>query len=222
MYHNMSLSYLGFIDNLPEMQGFNDECAICLDTQQGTKKKLPCGHVLHSDCLKKFFAVSLSCPMCRREYRMKVKTDYGRLISQRAQIIELIDKELFYVFYGFVHLLQKPPTKCQVWEICMSMNATLRGLKRNFLTKVYRIKEQRRSNGDNNEQLSNIFRAAITIADEAYDYHYFGMEVVFDIISKTNTFEYGHLFTQTTSKVIVNSRMIEIDYNKFRRYIPAH
>lgn len=42
------------------------ECSICLESLDLTQQKqLPCGHIFHSECLKKI--IKKVCPLCRRK-----------------------------------------------------------------------------------------------------------------------------------------------------------
>ncbi|KAL6942283.1 hypothetical protein ACO0QE_003452 [Hanseniaspora vineae] len=46
----------------------NDLCTICMDTlidSHSSPKKLPCGHILHLNCLKHWLERSQTCPICR-------------------------------------------------------------------------------------------------------------------------------------------------------------
>lgn len=59
----------------------NEVCAICLgNVTEGTPCKLPCGHLLHSNCLQQLCdhrsrsrRHSLSCPLCRRTLNVRLK-----------------------------------------------------------------------------------------------------------------------------------------------------
>ncbi|XP_040471069.1 E3 ubiquitin-protein ligase AMFR [Falco naumanni] len=42
----------------------NDDCAICWDSMQSARK-LPCGHLFHSSCLRSWLEQDTSCPTCR-------------------------------------------------------------------------------------------------------------------------------------------------------------
>lgn len=45
------------------------ECAICLKMIKSRfAKKIPCGHLFHIKCLKKWEKIKMSCPMCRYKY----------------------------------------------------------------------------------------------------------------------------------------------------------
>uniref|UniRef100_A0A0G4FIQ2 RING-type E3 ubiquitin transferase n=1 Tax=Chromera velia CCMP2878 TaxID=1169474 RepID=A0A0G4FIQ2_9ALVE len=44
-----------------------DTCIICRDALHIGSKKLPCGHVFHSDCLRSWFVQQQTCPTCRAE-----------------------------------------------------------------------------------------------------------------------------------------------------------
>uniref|UniRef100_A0A3B4YBW0 Autocrine motility factor receptor a n=1 Tax=Seriola lalandi dorsalis TaxID=1841481 RepID=A0A3B4YBW0_SERLL len=47
-----------------ELAANNDDCAICWDVMS-TARKLPCGHLFHSSCLRSWLEQDTSCPTCR-------------------------------------------------------------------------------------------------------------------------------------------------------------
>ncbi len=49
-----------------ELHALDDVCVICRDPMQ-TAKKLPCGHMFHSFCLRTWLESHHNCPTCRRE-----------------------------------------------------------------------------------------------------------------------------------------------------------
>ncbi|XP_052770294.1 E3 ubiquitin-protein ligase RNF139-like [Mya arenaria] len=56
---------LDFISGLPNASTNEDnaECSVCY-IEMDVGKKLPCGHVFHHDCLKRWFQVRNVCPYC--------------------------------------------------------------------------------------------------------------------------------------------------------------
>ncbi|KAI5626955.1 E3 ubiquitin-protein ligase AMFR, partial [Silurus asotus] len=66
-------NYLRVIDNMEsrfavatpdELLANNDDCAICWDSMTSARK-LPCGHLFHSSCLRSWLEQDTSCPTCR-------------------------------------------------------------------------------------------------------------------------------------------------------------
>ena len=54
--------------NPEDISDKNDLCTICMDTLMDSHsfpKKLPCGHILHLNCLKHWLERSQTCPICR-------------------------------------------------------------------------------------------------------------------------------------------------------------
>ncbi|XP_040893492.1 autocrine motility factor receptor a [Toxotes jaculatrix] len=47
-----------------ELAANNDDCAICWDAMSSARK-LPCGHLFHSSCLRSWLEQDTSCPTCR-------------------------------------------------------------------------------------------------------------------------------------------------------------
>ena len=50
----------------------NDSCAICVsDFEIGEKvTMIPCSHLFHSECIKKWLMINLSCPICKFKIKM--------------------------------------------------------------------------------------------------------------------------------------------------------
>ena len=44
------------------------ECAICLEDCNMIWKRLPCGHMFHRSCIRKWMKNKKTCPLCRREF----------------------------------------------------------------------------------------------------------------------------------------------------------
>ena len=75
-----------FLDNPPDEGAENEQmdtdtdqetpqCGICLLTlRQGLLSKTMCGHVLHSSCLRTWYAgTSLKCPVCNSTQRIELQ-----------------------------------------------------------------------------------------------------------------------------------------------------
>lgn len=89
------------LDTLPVIKFTEEtatgECAICkCDWEKGDQGiDLPCHHIFHKDCIKKWFETSNLCPMCRYEMptddpeyeakRREKQAEQERNGSQRAQ-----------------------------------------------------------------------------------------------------------------------------------------
>ena len=44
-------------------------CSVCLETlEPGFMIELPCKHFFHTLCIKQWFEVAYTCPVCRSEY----------------------------------------------------------------------------------------------------------------------------------------------------------
>lgn len=75
------VSWKNFVENLPEVVDFtkDDICSICMedfeeshDSEGGGKslfrvsnRRVPCGHVYHSNCITEWLERCNSCPLCR-------------------------------------------------------------------------------------------------------------------------------------------------------------
>ena len=54
------------IPTADELERYNDLCIVCReDLVNRDCKKLPCGHIYHTSCLKSWFQRKQSCPLCR-------------------------------------------------------------------------------------------------------------------------------------------------------------
>ena len=51
-----------------ELSHNNDDCAICWDPMESARK-LPCGHLFHTTCLRSWLEQDTSCPTCRHSLR---------------------------------------------------------------------------------------------------------------------------------------------------------
>ena len=51
-----------------ELSRNNDDCAICWD-HMNKARKLPCGHLFHTTCLRSWLEQDTSCPTCRHSLR---------------------------------------------------------------------------------------------------------------------------------------------------------
>lgn len=53
-------------DATPEELAQSDNiCIICREDMINTSKKLPCGHIFHTACLRSWFQRQQTCPTCR-------------------------------------------------------------------------------------------------------------------------------------------------------------
>lgn len=53
-------------DATPEELSSSDNiCIICREDMVNTSKKLPCGHIFHTACLRSWFQRQQTCPTCR-------------------------------------------------------------------------------------------------------------------------------------------------------------
>jgi hypothetical protein len=52
-----------------DMEAENDECTICFDKLSvgDSALRIPCGHLFHEDCVRKWLESSNQCPVCRYE-----------------------------------------------------------------------------------------------------------------------------------------------------------
>ena len=54
------------IPSADELERYNDLCIVCReDLMNRNCRKLPCGHIYHTSCLKSWFQRKQSCPLCR-------------------------------------------------------------------------------------------------------------------------------------------------------------
>ncbi|XP_033491985.2 E3 ubiquitin-protein ligase AMFR-like [Epinephelus lanceolatus] len=61
-----------------ELAANNDDCAICWDVMSSARK-LPCGHLFHSSCLRSWLEQDTSCPTCRMSLNIGEGAGGGRV-----------------------------------------------------------------------------------------------------------------------------------------------
>ncbi|XP_027343212.1 E3 ubiquitin-protein ligase RNF181-like [Abrus precatorius] len=68
-----------FVSNLPTVNDVteDDVCSVCMegfgdDNSDGEKKRVPCGHVYHSNCITLWLEHCNSCPLCRRHISLHI------------------------------------------------------------------------------------------------------------------------------------------------------
>lgn len=45
----------------------NEECSICLDTNEKAWIKTTCNHAYHEECFKDWIKINKSCSICRKQ-----------------------------------------------------------------------------------------------------------------------------------------------------------
>ncbi|KAK7319949.1 hypothetical protein RJT34_04678 [Clitoria ternatea] len=59
-----------FVSKLPTVNDVTEEdvCSVCREGQrEGENKRVPCGHVYHSNCITLWLEHCNSCPLCRQQ-----------------------------------------------------------------------------------------------------------------------------------------------------------
>jgi len=67
-----------------EISEYNDTCAICRETMTSARK-LPCGHIFHSHCLRSWLEYHHSCPICRRSILENDNDQSGQADNNQQQ-----------------------------------------------------------------------------------------------------------------------------------------
>jgi hypothetical protein len=60
-----------------EIEDFDDVCAICLnsmDADPASTRYLPCKHIFHQECLRRWLEVRVCCPKCQTELGQRAET----------------------------------------------------------------------------------------------------------------------------------------------------
>lgn len=66
-------------DATPEELAMSDNiCIICREDMVNTSKKLPCGHIFHTACLRSWFQRQQTCPTCRLNILRNTAPTTGR------------------------------------------------------------------------------------------------------------------------------------------------
>ena len=63
-YRRIARTYARFPDATPEELADGVTCIVCRD-EMDAAKKLPCGHMFHSVCLRSWLVEQAVCPICR-------------------------------------------------------------------------------------------------------------------------------------------------------------
>ncbi|XP_061371167.1 uncharacterized protein LOC133313771 [Gastrolobium bilobum] len=68
-----------FVSNLPAVNDVKDDdvCSVCMEgfdhhKSGGGNKRVPCGHVYHSNCITVWLEHCNSCPLCRRHVSLQL------------------------------------------------------------------------------------------------------------------------------------------------------
>jgi len=60
----------------------SNDCSICQDSLTAPLEILPCGHLFHRQCIKKWFEQRMACPVCRARITDDMINEY----TQRLRI----------------------------------------------------------------------------------------------------------------------------------------
>ncbi|EKU21536.1 atp synthetase alpha chain -like protein [Nannochloropsis gaditana CCMP526] len=91
------------------------ECCICLTDFERTDlvRKLPCGHVYHSECVDCWFSVNSVCPLCKSDVRDKlgVGAEGAGMVPfwRMRAALHLIQRRLLWPAGHLLHLHRPPP-----------------------------------------------------------------------------------------------------------------
>lgn len=73
------------------------ECAICLDSIYPAKYKLPCKHLFHVKCIKKWLKHSQSCPVCRYVIISQFLTYRHRFLKPRVPVYIKANEDSLFI-----------------------------------------------------------------------------------------------------------------------------
>ena len=86
----------------------DEKCSICLNFLNNTARKkvvmrLPCGHLFHCQCLKKWEDKQHTCPLCRYSFFFNCYHSVDPWIDNKYHHCQLSDKDVIekYVFYPY-------------------------------------------------------------------------------------------------------------------------
>ncbi|XP_054167457.1 uncharacterized protein LOC128964838 [Oppia nitens] len=54
----------------------SNHCVICCTEWSAPLELLPCGHLFHRGCIKKWFIEQLNCPVCRARFTPEMEKEY--------------------------------------------------------------------------------------------------------------------------------------------------
>ena len=65
--NNFGIEIINTLENIT-INFINKECSICLEDIKKNDINLSCNHIFHKECLKEWFKIKTTCPICRKEY----------------------------------------------------------------------------------------------------------------------------------------------------------
>ena len=65
--NNFDIEIINTFENIT-INFINKECSICLEDIIEDTVHLKCNHIFHKECLKEWFKIKTTCPICRKEY----------------------------------------------------------------------------------------------------------------------------------------------------------
>lgn len=92
------------------------QCSICLDNIYPANYTISCGHTFHKSCIKKWFSINDTCPVCRKkvvnQFMVKTKNNW---IFHKFSFVVFLDNRLLILDYN-------KPVVCYSYE---KLNTTL-------------------------------------------------------------------------------------------------
>lgn len=91
--YQLSSEFLSIYESLPIAENYNaqHECTICIEklNKDGEIKILPCKHIFHGICIKKWFEEKINCPICRRIIKIHKRRRISRVLSFIVIVLNL-------------------------------------------------------------------------------------------------------------------------------------
>lgn len=73
-----------------------ERCGICME-ELTEQKPLLCTHAFHEECLRQWFQISSTCPMCRRECNVEELGSSGHADTRPPQLTRYLSYSLIFI-----------------------------------------------------------------------------------------------------------------------------
>lgn len=185
-----------------------NQCPICLAENNRDLLKLLCGHIFDERCVKTWFNISFTCPVCRRPFSEIFAQIDAELSEHVSQLKHAIKGELMYVLKGVIFSFRNLPSVCEMWKILCSFNHINRNLMINLRSKLLY------SCNSTSEESAKSKSKAIRHIEERYSKLRLSYEKACIIIQKLQNIQLGFAdFFEPQSEFLAPIDVIEADFD---------
>lgn len=220
IYADFLEDYTHFINDSSLQNVIGKECPICLNSETQSDNavctKMPCGHLFHAQCIKRWFCYSFTCPVCRKQFKFRFQSFYKGFEYLLEKLRNEINSEILFVFYGIVHKWVRTPLKCEIWIICRSFNRILRLIKANAFRKTKLVFELELRRLTSAENIANLAASLLDQLEVSYMSHWFTPDNIVHILECINGKKFAELFVRRSGDFVPSTETLQEDYARFR------